>query len=54
MSHSSNNYSAGIGLKYVNKRCCCGQKAIVKIYKSANNKNKLYYAYADGCSGWIG
>ena len=54
MSHSSNNYSAGTGLKYVNKRCCCGQKAIVKIYKSTNNKNKLYYAYADGCSGWIG
>ena len=54
MSHSSNNYSAGTGLKYVNKRCRCGQKAIVKISKSANNKNKLYYACADGCCGWIG
>jgi hypothetical protein len=38
MSHSSNNYSASTGLKYVNKRCCCGQKAIVKISESANNK----------------
>jgi hypothetical protein len=54
MSHSSNNYSAGTGLKYVNKRCRCGQKAIVKISESTNNKNKLCYACADGCSGWIG
>jgi hypothetical protein len=54
MSHSSNNYSAGTDLKYVNKRCRCGQKAIIKIFESANNKNKLYYACADGCSGWIG
>ena len=54
MSHLSNNYSAGPGLKYVNKRCRCGQKAIVKISESTNNKNKLYYACTDGCSGWIG
>ena len=54
MSHSRNNYSTGTDLKYVNKRCHCGQKAIVKIFEFANNKNKLYYAYADGCCGWIG
>jgi hypothetical protein len=31
-----------------------GRKAIVKISESVNNKNKLYYACADGCDGWIG
>ncbi len=43
MSSTSVSDHAPSGLRYVNKTCCCGHRARVRISESDMNMNKLYY-----------
>ena len=53
MSLASNSISGWEGPRYMNIKCGCGKRAIIRIFKNTKNKNGLHYSCEDGVCGWL-